>query len=118
MHWKNWPRWLKDTCSVVGAMSALLIIYDAFFAAKVVWWQVPLQILAAFLAVGLWSYYSYRAQAKRQRAAQERALAEQKRAQELAEQQRLAAQRATEMARKNRQRNQQHRQAEGTSHDN
>lgn len=118
MHWKTWPRWVKDTCSVVGAMSALLIIYDVFLATKVIWWQVPLQIIAAFGAVGIWSYYSYRAQAKRQQAARKRELDQQKQAQKRADQQRLAAQRAAEMAQKNRQRNQQYRQGEGNPHDN
>lgn len=84
MHWKTWPHWLRDTCSVVGAMAILLIGYDLFLATKVVWWQVPLQIIVAFGAVGLWSYYSYRRQAKRRAAEQQQAIVAQQRAERLA----------------------------------
>lgn len=119
MHWKTWPRWLRDTCSVVGAMSLLLIGYDLFVATKVVWWQVPLQILVAFIAVGLWSFYSYRSQAKRRAAEHQKALAAQQRAERLAEQQQAAAQQAAETQRRNRQRNQhqQQRSPERDQHD-
>lgn len=66
MKWKQIPRWLRDTISVVVAMSVLLVIYDAFFAKHVNWALVPLQIVVAFLAVGVWSFFSYRSQQKRQ----------------------------------------------------
>ncbi|GEO68872.1 hypothetical protein [Levilactobacillus acidifarinae] len=114
MHWKTWPRWLRDTCSVVGAMSLVLIGYDLFFATKVVWWQVPLQILVAFIAVGLWSFYSYRSQAKRRAADQQKALAAQQRAERLAAQQQAAAKQAAATQRRNRQRNQQHQHQQST----
>ena len=41
MKWKQIPRWLRDTISVVVAMSVLLVIYDAFFAKHVNWALVP-----------------------------------------------------------------------------
>lgn len=114
MRFKSWPRWLRDTCSVLGAMSLVLIGYDLFVATHVVWWQVPLQIIVAFIAVGLWSRYSYQRQAAQQKKAQ---LAQQQA--ELAAQQRLAGQQQARATReRNRQRNQQHRQVqERTQHD-
>ncbi|WP_304125609.1 hypothetical protein [Levilactobacillus namurensis] len=68
MQWKKLPRWMRDTVSVVGAMSILLIMYDWLLAKNVNWALVPLQIILALLAVGAWSYFSYRSQAKRKAA--------------------------------------------------
>ncbi|MFC6274421.1 hypothetical protein ACFQET_02705 [Levilactobacillus tangyuanensis] len=113
MKWRRLPRWFRDTIAVVGAMSVLLIIYDAMFAKHVDWRLVPLQILLALVAVSLWSYFSYRSQAKRK--AEEAKQAAEKRARAKAREKRaaLAAKEAAQVSERNRSRNQarqQHRE--------
>lgn len=103
---KKMPRWLRDTLSVVGAMSVLLIAYNLFVAKHADWSLVPVQIVLALLAVGVWSFMSYRSREKRQIAAQKQAEAAERRAEE----QRQAALREVGHAKARRQRNQQHQQ--------
>ena len=110
MKWKQIPRWLRDTISVVVAMSVLLVIYDAFFAKHVNWALVPLQIVVAFLAVGVWSFFSYRSQQKRQLAEAQKKAAAEKRQQQRQEQQALAAKEAAVGRQRNLARNQAHQQ--------
>jgi len=80
MKWQNLPRWARDTISVVGAMAVLLVIYDGFFAKNVNWVLVPIQIVVALLAVGVWSFFSYRSQQKRKLAEEQKQAAAKKRA--------------------------------------
>ncbi|MCT4490442.1 hypothetical protein EFS30_07495 [Levilactobacillus parabrevis] len=103
---KKMPRWLRDTLSVVGAMSVLLIAYNLVVAKHPDWGIVPVQIVLALIAVGAWSFLSYRSRAKRQLVAKQAAEAAQRRAEE----QRQAAAREANNAVVRRQRNQQHRQ--------
>ena len=110
MQWHKLPRWLRDTLSVVGAMSVLLIVYNGFFDKHPNWALVPLQIVLALVAVGAWSYFSYRSQAKRKLAEQAKAAAAKQRAVEQ-EQQRIAAEKQAAATReKNLERNQAHQQ--------
>jgi len=103
---KKMPRWLRDTLSVVGAMSVLLIAYNLFVVKQPDWGIVPVQIALALVAVGAWSFLSYRSRAKRQVAAKQAAEAAQRRAEE----QQQAAAREADHAVVRRQKNQQHRQ--------
>ncbi|WP_367296272.1 hypothetical protein [Levilactobacillus yonginensis] len=110
MKWRQIPRWLRDTCSVVGAMSVLLVIYDLWFAKHVNWLLVPLQIIVAFLAVGVWSYFSARSQARRQVAEQKKAAAAKQR-QAAAEQRKREAEKSAAATReRNIARNRAHQQ--------
>lgn len=108
--WHNLPRWARDTVSVVGAMSVLLIIYDAFFAKNVNWVLVPIQIVVAFLAVGVWSYFSYRSQQKRKLAEQQKKEAAKQREVDRQKQQAEAVKTAAATREKNLARNQAHQQ--------
>lgn len=110
MKWRQIPRWLRDTCSVVGAMSVLLIIYDFWFAKHVNWAMVPLQIIVAFLAVGAWSYFSARSQAKRRVAEQQKVAAEQQRQAAAEQRQREAEKSAAATRERNAVRNRAHQQ--------
>jgi len=110
MKWQNLPRWIRDTLSVVGAMAVLLIIYDAFFAKNVNWVLVPIQIVVALLAVGVWSYFSYRSQQKRKLAEEQKQAAAKQRAINRKKRQVEAAKTAAETREKNLARNQAHQQ--------
>lgn len=103
---KKMPRWLRDTLSVVGAMSVLLIAYNLVIAKHPDWEIVPVQIVLAIIAVGAWSFLSYRSRDRRQLAAKQAAELAQRRAEE----QQRAAVREADNAVVRRQRNQQHRQ--------
>lgn len=110
MHWKNLPRWMRDTGSVVGAMSVLLILYDLMLAKNPNWVLVPFQIILALIAVGAWSYFSYRSQEKRKLQEQRKAEAAERRA---AKKKKLAeegAKQAAQTRARNVARNQQHQQ--------
>lgn len=104
---KKMPRWLRDTLSVVGIMSVLLIAYNLFVAKHADWSLVPVQIVLALLAVGVWSFLSYRSRERRQVAAQKQAAA----AKRQAEAQKQAAIEEVANAQKRRQRNQHHQQS-------
>lgn len=110
MKWQNLPRWARDTISVVGAMAVLLVIYDAFFAKHVNWVLVPIQIVVALLAVGVWSYFSYRSQQKRKLAEQQKAEAAKQRQQKREAQKVAGAKMAAATREKNLARNQAHQQ--------
>lgn len=110
MKWQNLPRWIRDTLSVVGAMAVLLVIYDAFFAKDVNWVLVPIQIVVALLAVGVWSYFSYRSQQKRRVAEAEKKAAAKQRAVAREQQKAAAAKTAAATRKKNLARNQAHQQ--------
>lgn len=103
---KKMPRWLRDTLSVVGAMSILLIAYNLFMVKHPDWTLVPVQIVLALLAVGVWSFLSDRSRRRRQLAAQKQAAVAKRRAEE----QKQAALEEVVNAQKRRQRNQQHQQ--------
>jgi len=108
--WNKLPRWVRDTLSVVAAMSFLLVLYDWLLAKHVNWALVPLQIIVALIAVGAWSYLSYRSQAKRKLADQKKADDAKKRAAAKAKREAVGAQQAAETRERNVSRNQQHQQ--------
>ncbi|KRN03394.1 hypothetical protein FD13_GL000182 [Levilactobacillus senmaizukei DSM 21775 = NBRC 103853] len=113
MKWRRLPRWFRDTIAVVGTMSVLLIIYDVMFAKQVDWRLVPLQTLLALVAVGFWSFFSYRSQAKRQAEAAKQAAEKRARAKARKERAAIAAKEAAKVSAHNRSRNQarqQHRE--------
>lgn len=103
---KKIPRWLRDTLSVVGVMSILLIAYNLFMVKHPDWTLVPVQIVLALLAVGVWRFLSERSQRRRQLAAEKQAAV----AKQRAEEERQAALQAVTDAQKRRQRNQRHQQ--------
>ncbi|KRL46854.1 hypothetical protein FD37_GL000331 [Levilactobacillus spicheri DSM 15429] len=101
---------MRDTGSVVGAMSVLLILYDLMLAKDPNWVLVPFQIILALIAVGAWSYFSYRSQEKRKLQEQRKAEAAERRA---AKKKKLAeegAKQAAQTRARNVARNQQHQQ--------
>lgn len=108
--WNKLPRWIRDTLSVVGAMSVLLIAYELFMTQKPNWPLVPLQIILALLAVGAWSYFSYRSQEKRKIADQKKAEKAARRKREREERQAAGAKQAAITRERNVSRNQQHQQ--------
>lgn len=110
MQWKKLPRWMRDTLSVVGAMSVLLIAYELFFTQHPNWVLVPFQIILALIAVGAWSYFSYRSQEKRKAADRRKAEAAQRRAEKKQAQAIAGAKQAAATRERNVARNQQHQQ--------
>lgn len=99
---KKIPHWLRETLSVVGAMSVLLIAYNLVVAAHADWTLVPIQIVVALVAVGAWRFLSERSQKRQRTAAQKQAEA----AKQRAEARRQAERQAASQAKVRRQRNQ------------